>query len=575
MLEVGNIFEGKYNIIKALGEGNFGKVFLCVNIYTGKKWALKEIHKDNSCSDNNELVRRELNALKKLNHKNLLSISDIFETEDSYLLMTDYIEGMNLCQLLSEYKKKGFSYIPPPLVYEIALSLCKVIDYIQSENVIHGDVKPSNIMVTSDMDIILIDFGGASVIGERIRTCIGTAGYSPPEMYEGITDKTTDIYSVGALMHYLLTGVSPDKNHCKQKPVTALNPALLLDKKETGLIISLENIISVCTDERNKRYKDGKTLLDALHGIKKELPLIHKRKVLKTVSFLVILFLIPVFGSISVYGGYMKNLMREKIYDDCIAEASRYYGSNAADYYRLAIMLSPEEKTAYLKLLEALTLDNHISNEDDEILMSALNAVEYNRAVSNEDNLRADEAAYTEVAYRLGMAYYYCFDDLKKVTAYKYLKVVADADDKVLPSDKLKWKEICKNLVNMISYKEKIGIPGKAGDTEVTYKNYYEDMLFVISKEFDEGEEKAVRLWLIKDFVNAVYLYCDDFLNSGISLEKMKSDLESIRSEIEAYDNCDELQIIRLNDEIKAYLLYADERINAEEEERYKKEVAI
>ena len=108
MVGPGFLIDNKYKIIRRIGSGTFGNVYLAINIRTGRKWAVKEIRK-NVCRklESREVFQNEIQALKNLEHKNIASISDFYEVGEDYYIFTDYIDGVTLDHIGSCRKKEG------------------------------------------------------------------------------------------------------------------------------------------------------------------------------------------------------------------------------------------------------------------------------------------------------------------------------------------------------------------------------------------------------------------------------------------------------------------------------------
>ncbi|SFL68822.1 Serine/threonine protein kinase [Paenibacillus sp. 1_12] len=207
--QIGDVVEGRYRIVSVLGSGGMSTVYLADDLRLGgKRWAVKESRQSNG-TEYDFLAEAEM--LVKLNHPNLPDIVDYFPADGngcSYLVM-DYIEGETLLQRFERSSKR----LPAHHVIGYALQLCDVFDYLHShqpEPIIYRDVKPANLMIDAQERIRLIDFGIARSykVGQAADTVrIGTIGFAAPEQFEGRqTDGRTDLFGLGALLYYLLSG---------------------------------------------------------------------------------------------------------------------------------------------------------------------------------------------------------------------------------------------------------------------------------------------------------------------------------------------------------------------------------
>jgi serine/threonine protein kinase len=205
-LQIGTTLANRYHIISRLGEGGMGAVFLADDLkLEGKQWAIKEslMH-----SHHAEGFADEAAILVKLDHPFLPKIIDFFPPDPkgySYLVM-DYIKGQTLQKLFESRNS-----ITAEVVVQYAKQLCQVFDYLhhfKPKAIIYRDLKPSNVMVDEQNNIRLIDFGIArNYTKERDSDTVqlGTVGFAAPEQYEHQqTDARTDLYTLGALMYYLL-----------------------------------------------------------------------------------------------------------------------------------------------------------------------------------------------------------------------------------------------------------------------------------------------------------------------------------------------------------------------------------
>jgi serine/threonine protein kinase len=212
------ILERHYVIVKTLGRGGMGAVYQAFDRrLNNRPVAIKEMSTNAVGLGNLQAAvlafRAEASMLINLRHNSIPVIHDFFARgEDRWYLVMDYIEGTTLKQTAQERGQ-----IPEVEVLDWAKQLCDILDFLHTRKppVIFRDLKPANIMLTPDGVIKLIDFGIARHFrqGQTADTAAyGSAGFAPPEQYgQNQTDARSDIFALGATLHYLLTGVDPEK----------------------------------------------------------------------------------------------------------------------------------------------------------------------------------------------------------------------------------------------------------------------------------------------------------------------------------------------------------------------------
>ncbi|MGN0593621.1 MAG: serine/threonine-protein kinase, partial [Hominimerdicola sp.] len=214
MIQIGTVLDGKYEILKKIGQGGMSVVYLAMDIKINKSWAIKQVKKT-SVDKNSQIVYQsfisEANLMKKLDHPSLPRIVDIIDDGETISVVMDYIEGEPLNKII---KSSGPQSEEQVIAW--AKQLCDVLGYLHNQNppIIYRDMKPANIMLKPDGNIKLIDFGIArefKVENSNDTIPLGTHGFAPPEQTLGKcqTDARTDIYSLGVTLFNLLTGCDP------------------------------------------------------------------------------------------------------------------------------------------------------------------------------------------------------------------------------------------------------------------------------------------------------------------------------------------------------------------------------
>src|SRR3984957_2549335 len=214
-LEPGTVLQRRYAIQRLIGGGGMGMVYLAHDQrLSNRPCAIKEMVDHfidpQQRIEANDYFAREADTLAQLKHPAIPAISDRFDDQNRHYLVMEYVEGRNLEE---EFAVRG-GPLPEGLVIDIPRQLCDGLAYLHdlTPPVIYRDMKPSNVMLTEKGRVVLVDFGIARLFkAARKGTMIGTLGFAPPEQYQGVADPRSDIYSLGATLHYVVTGRDPEK----------------------------------------------------------------------------------------------------------------------------------------------------------------------------------------------------------------------------------------------------------------------------------------------------------------------------------------------------------------------------
>ena len=221
-LQEGAILNNRYEIIRKIGGGGMGAVYLASdNNLGGVLRAVKEMVQAHIEDDQQEKAindfKRESMILSSLDHPAIPTIFDYFydESECRFYLVMKYISGGDLA---ARIRSTPEGKIDEATVTEWALQIIDVLNYLhnQPSTIVYRDLKPSNIMIDGNSGrVMLIDFGIARSISQKQEkgvTAVGTMGYAPPELFSGNVEPRSDIYSLGSTMFHLLTGADPQSN---------------------------------------------------------------------------------------------------------------------------------------------------------------------------------------------------------------------------------------------------------------------------------------------------------------------------------------------------------------------------
>src|SRR6266568_6979568 len=207
---------GRYKIEKSVAAGGMGAVYRAIDSRFNRPCAVKEMldefQSDNERTQAVEWFGREAALLLDLNHPCIPRVRDFFVEGGKHYLVMDFIEGKTLGEVLEKEGNvvgvNGTRGVPEARARSWAQQLCSVLSYLhrQTPPIIFRDLKPSNIMVTDNNEVKLIDFGIARTFQtQRQSTIIMTIGYAPPEQLHGMPEPRSDIYALGASIHRVLT----------------------------------------------------------------------------------------------------------------------------------------------------------------------------------------------------------------------------------------------------------------------------------------------------------------------------------------------------------------------------------
>lgn len=525
MLEIGSLVDGKYRILRKVGQGGMSVVYMALNERANKTWAIKEVRKDGT--QNFEVVKQglivETDMLKRLDHPHLPSIIDVIDGDGFFLIVMDYIEGRTLDSILKEYGAQ-----PQESVIDWGKQLCDVLGYLHSRKppIIYRDMKPSNVMLKPDGNVVLFDFGTAreyKASSIEDTTCLGTRGYAAPEQYggHGQTDARTDIYCLGATMYHLLTGHNPSQPPYEMYPIRQWNP---------NLSVGLEYIIQKCTQQNPAdRYQSCAELMYALENPFLDDIRYRKEQRSKFIKFMIPASLALIMGTGAAVFRGLEVSTTQNSYDAYIAAAKNStVKADEIENYRRAINLDPSNSEGYLSLLQDGFLDDGVFTSDEsEELRSVL--IDYgNGSDTNEVVFRQNQRGYDEFAYEAGVAYYYYFEERSnKKNAKSYFEIAAASQ--YLEANQI---ERARRLYTISDYYSKIGIVDETGDATVTFRDYWNDLTALSQGNLVEADNERTALIMYEELATQIISRAADFKNDGVTADEMRAQLANMREHL-------------------------------------------
>lgn len=261
-----------YKIIKKIGSGGMGDVYLAEHEKLEKKVAIKSLHKNLvSNTDFRKRFSQEAKTHAKLDHPNIVKLLDYQERKDGLFLIMEYVDG----QQLDQHIKKNSGPIPEQDLIPLFTQVLDAIGYAHKQGLIHRDIKPSNIMIDQEDRIKVLDFGIAKLQEEekgltKTGMQIGTASYmSPEQVNTKKVNKLTDIYSLGVTLFYMAVGKSPydgETNTFNIQTKIVSEDLPLASEVYPGVSKKIESIIIQATQKKKAdRYQSCQEFKDDLY----------------------------------------------------------------------------------------------------------------------------------------------------------------------------------------------------------------------------------------------------------------------------------------------------------------------
>ena len=201
-----------YKILKKIGEGSFGVVYLVQYIKTLSLCVMKKIDFNGLSKEEIKESYNEVNLLKKLDHPNIIKFIEVKPSKKYIEIITEYADKGDLYNQLCIQKEKKVHF-PEKIIIDWLVQICQALRYIHSKHIIHRDIKPQNIFLTQKGSIKLGDFGVSKTLNntlEKAKTFVGTAYYIPPEVIDGKKySYMADIWSLGITFYQLMTFKMP------------------------------------------------------------------------------------------------------------------------------------------------------------------------------------------------------------------------------------------------------------------------------------------------------------------------------------------------------------------------------
>ncbi|KFI72142.1 serine/threonine protein kinase [Bifidobacterium minimum] len=400
MVVVNELIRHRYRILGEIGAGGMSVVHLARDERLNKLWAVKQI-RGSSDPVRRDLVVRSLTVeaamIKGLDHPAIPRIVDLIDDDGDLLVVMDYVEGRTLESIIDSDGPQREDDVA-----DWGVQLCDVLEYLHARRppVVFRDMKPSNVMLTPDGMVKLIDFGIALESGTEDRPHIGddrtlgTPGYGAPEQFDpnASVDSRADVYALGATLFHLLTGSDPRRNAIVT--VRTIRP---------GLSEGMERIISRATSAcPGDRYAGCVEMAyDLLHY--RERDRAHRLMLVRRwrgfLAAVVAVAACLAFGGASLIGAAYVTAIDFDHWMRVGSQSTRPDHARAA--YLTAIGIKPSSTAPYGRLIALYTADGILSDAEE---------YEYNTVITqNAELLRADADEWAALSYETGKMYWYYY----------------------------------------------------------------------------------------------------------------------------------------------------------------------
>ena len=258
---------GKYRIDKPLGNGGFGAVYLAEDTMIGKRVALKVPHRQNQSL---EALVAEAKLMAPLSHPNIVSVltAEREGEEGLFFIVMEYVEGESLAERLT---RDGQLEEAQAIIWSVQIT--DAVKYAHSKNILHRDLRPSNVLLTLDGAAKVVDFSISRLL-ERdpyASTRIGSPPYMAPEHFQGRATFASDLYSIGVMMYEMVTGVLPffDLNPSRIEELVAAGRFTPPNLKNRKVSKEYSEIIQkAMARDLSQRYRSADDLLSDLRHLR-------------------------------------------------------------------------------------------------------------------------------------------------------------------------------------------------------------------------------------------------------------------------------------------------------------------
>ncbi len=229
---------GKYKILRKLGSGGFGTVYLAEDTILKCQRALKIPHRTSAQAD--KLLQESVLQTRLLDHPHIVKLLTVDIIDNILIMVMEYVEGTDLEKILDQS-----SSLQVKTALKYFKQLLSALAFAHQKSVIHRDIRPSNVLINLDDDVKVADFGTSTLLQEKqfATTKIGSPPYMAPEQFEGKAVFASDVYSAGSLFYEMVSGFPP---------VVLANPMEIYKRVKAGQLTPLSQKNSLVPPELNR-----------------------------------------------------------------------------------------------------------------------------------------------------------------------------------------------------------------------------------------------------------------------------------------------------------------------------------
>lgn len=512
VLECGQtILNGRYEILKVIHTSGMANIYMVSDSNLNKYWCLKEIKKSEAGKNEIEYysLLHEANIMKSLNHSGIPRIVTIEQEGDSIFIVMDYVDGMSI---KSWIQRKGRVKQDVAVIW--MKQICQIMIYLHNRKypIFYRDMKPDNVMIQSDGNIKLLDFGISIVIKEpnqKIDRALGTRGYAAPEQSKrgNVCDLRSDIYAMGKTLYYMLTGLNPSQ----------LKPDQLKSVRDidSSISVGLEKIVNKCIQPNpDDRYQSCEELLYALQNYV-YLDTKYRSKIRRKVYVVFGMFVTSIFlivTSLIPYNIYNNQQIEQ--YNKLLAVAEQ---SGKEEDFEAVLDWNPLNLTPYKDFIESMKVDGVFSKEEENILLEYINP--------NLEEIK-EQDGYGELAYEIGKLYWFYYDGVTEdegmIISIKWFSDAMEAGYEV---------ELAQVYYQLGSFKRNISSSVTESSDAGMYSEYFNNL--ITAKKQDNGE--LVNLQLNLALANCISTYTYNLMTDGISYADVESQVTMLNEFVNSY----------------------------------------